>query len=76
MANSIHDNIQVDLRTSTKTIEFLDIQVNLDNENKIHTDLYEKENDGHIYLHNTSCHPKRTKQKIAYGLGIRARRIC
>ena len=29
-----------------------------------------------MYLHKDSNHPNHTKQKIAYGLALRAKRIC
>ena len=75
-ANSIHKNIQLDLRFSNEEIEFLDVNVRLTKNNTFSTKIFEKKSSGHIYVHNSSCHPKITKQKIAYGLGIRARRIC
>ena len=74
-ANNIHPRIQVDLRTSTSKLEFLDVLVNL-NCGKIETTIFTKPSDKHMYLHSTSNHPKTTKKAIPYGLGIRARRIC
>lgn len=75
-ANTIHENIQIVLRHSQKEIEFLDVKTLLNDNNKITTDLYEKKSNAHLYLHQKSNHPNHTKDKIAYGLAIRAKRIC
>ena len=42
----------------------------------IYTDLYVKPTDKQLYLRQDSCHPSHTKKSLAYGLGIRIRRIC
>ena len=56
-------------------IEFLDTLVKLD-DGHVYTDLYVKPTDKQLYLRNDSCHPSHTKKSLAYGLGIRLRRIC
>ena len=58
------------------TFDFLDVEVLLGPENQIETNLFEKDSNAYMYLHTKSNHPKQTKQKIAYGLALRARRIC
>ena len=42
----------------------------------IYIDLYRKPTDKQLYLRNDSCHPSHTKKSLAYGLGLRLRRIC
>ena len=74
-ANNIHTNIQVELRFSRQTIEFLDVHISLEN-GRFKTDLYTKDTDGHLYLHKSSNHPRKTKDAIPYGLGLRLKRIC
>ena len=74
-ANSIHPNIQVELRYDRKQIEFLDTLVKLE-DGHIYTDLYVKPSDKQLYLYSASCHPPNTKRGLAYGLGLRIRRIC
>ena len=74
-ANSIHPKIQLDLKVATNQIEFLDVLVEVQ-ENCLQTRIYAKPTDKHLYLHSKSDHPETTKRAIAYGLGIRARRIC
>ncbi len=61
---------------SPTSINFLDVTVNLNQDNSISTDLYIKQTDTHQYLLNTSAHPKHTKQSISYSLALRLRRIC
>lgn len=74
-ANSIHSNIQVELRYSTDRIEFLDTYTTLSG-GRILTSVYSKETDKHLYLHGRSSHPTSMKNAIPYGLAVRAKRIC
>ena len=74
-ANQIHDSIKVELRYDRKQIEFLDTLVKIE-DGHIYTDLYIKPSDKQLYLTSTSCHPANTKKGLAYGLGLRIRRIC
>jgi hypothetical protein len=43
---------------------------------RVYTDFYTKPTDKHLYLRADSCHPPHTKKALAYGLGLRLRRIC
>jgi hypothetical protein len=74
-ANSIHENINIELRYSCHQIEFLDTLVRIEN-GLLTTDLYSKPTDKHLYLTKSSNHPPHTKKSLPYGLGIRLRRIC
>ena len=74
-ANSIHHQIQVDLRLSTSSLDFLDVTVKL-NEGKLETDLFTKPTDSKSYLQFDSDHPKHVKKAIPFGLGTRLKRIC
>lgn len=64
------------LRSSSKKIDFLDVLIEKDAHNIIKTKLFEKETNAYQYLHRKSNHPRHTKEKIAYGLALRAKRIC
>jgi hypothetical protein len=75
LANAIHPNIIVDLRTSTENIEFLDVCIII-KDGKLITDLFTKKTDKHLYLHADSSHPTYVKKSIPYGLTVRVRRIC
>ena len=74
-ANAIHDQIQVDLRMSSGSIDFLDVTVRL-KEGMLETDLFTKPTDSKSYLRFDSDHPLHTKRAIPFGLGTRLRRIC
>ena len=76
LANKIHPNINVDLRLSSSTIEFLDVEVMLSDSGYFTTNLYSKPTDARAYLHYTSDHPPCVKRAIPRGLGMRMRRIC
>ena len=58
-----------------QTINFLDVKVSLEN-HRIKTEIYTKESDQHMYVHEKSQHPTTTKKAIPLGLAIRAKRIC
>ena len=75
LANAIHENIKLEMTTSTTKINFLDVIVS-QHEDGINTTIYSKPTDRHLYLHKNSCHPSSIKKAIPYGLGIRAKRIC
>ena len=74
-AKLIHGNIKVELRYDPKQIEFLDTLVKI-KDGHIYTDLYIKPTDKQLYLNSSSCHPSNTKEGLAYGLGLRIKRIC
>ena len=74
-ANIIHGNIKVELRYDPKQTEFLDTLVKIE-DGHIYTDLYIKPADKQLYLNSSSCHHSNTKKGLAYGLGLRIKRIC
>ena len=74
-ANNIHEITKIQLRWSRNQVEFLDTLMKLDN-GHINTDLYVKLTDKQLFLRQDSCHLSHTKKSLAYGLGIRVRRIC
>ena len=49
IANDIHPRIQVDLRSSTSKLEFIDVLVNFNN-GKIETTISTKPSDKHLYV--------------------------
>ena len=73
--NELHDNIKFTWDWSKRTINYLDVQIIINN-GVIETDLYTKPTDKHQYLFHTSCHPKGVKQSIPYAQALRLRRIC
>ena len=75
LANSLHEQIKLDLRFSSENIEFLDVQVKVNGDSLV-TDVYTKPTDSKAYLHFSSDHPLHVKKAIPSGLAMRARRIC
>jgi len=73
--NQINPRIKLELRYSTEQLEFLDTVTSLRG-GSLHTDLYTKPTDTHLYLYMESSHPETTKKAIPYGLGVRVKRIC
>ena len=67
IANNINENIKVDLRTSDSELEFLDVLVKYYAQN-LHTTIYHKPTDKHIYVHKTSEHPHTVKKQYHMGL--------
>ncbi len=61
---------------SPSTIHFLDVNIHLDNNNKIKTSLYTKPTDNPSYLHFTSEHPRHMKTSLPYSMALRCSRIC
>jgi hypothetical protein len=74
-ANSIHKDVQVELRWSRDRLEFLNTMVSVE-DGHIYTTMYAKPSDKHLYLHAKSCHPTHTKKGMPYGLGVTIKRIC
>ena len=75
LANNVHPKIELDLRFSKTSIEFLDVTVHLEGL-RLTTDVFTKPTDTKAYLHYDSDHPRHTKQAVPFGLAIRAKRIC
>ena len=75
LANSLHEQIKLDLRFSSANIEFLDVHVKVNGDSLV-TDVYTKPTDSKAYLHFSSDHPLYMKKAIPSGLAMRARRIC
>ena len=74
--NSMHPTIKFTAEWSYRSVSFLDVNVTLNEDGRITTDLYTKPTDTHQYLHRQSCHPRHCKTTIAYSQALRLRRIC
>ena len=75
LMNSFHDTIKFTFSWSDSQVNFLDVNVMLNN-GVLATDLFCKPTDKHQYLFHTSCHPNSCKRGIPYGQALRIRRIC
>ncbi len=76
--NKVHPNIKFTSTydKDTKTIPFLDMQVTIDEEGIIQTDLYTKDTSIAQYLLPQSCHPGHITQNIPFSMALRILRIC
>ena len=55
-----------------KSLKFMDLLIFLKN-GVLYTTVYSKPTDGHLYLHNDSCHPLSTKLAVETGVALRLR---
>ena len=63
LANSIHEQIKLELRLSTRVVEFLDVRVSVTSDG-LCTDVYTKPTDSKSYLHFSSDHPLYMKNRF------------
>ena len=73
--NIIDRNLKFTVEIGGKSLKFMDLLITIEN-GKLETTVYSKPTDGHLYLHNNSCHPKATKEGVEKGVALRLRRIC
>ena len=90
LANQIHPNINVELRVTDTSIEFLDVEVMLSDSGYISTNLFTKPTDARAYLYYASEHPSCMKRgwggsptqgmgihsSPTQGIGDETKRIC
>ena len=72
--NSFHLIIKFTENLSKEKVNFLDVEVTLDN-SVLPTDLFVKPIDTHKFLDPTSCHPYNCKKGIPYSQTLRLNRI-
>ena len=77
-ANNIFPTIKVtaDFDYSTRSVNYLDMRVWIDDEGAIRTDLHRKENQKITYLLPSSAHPRHICSNIPYSLAYRLLRLC
>ena len=73
--NSIDSNLQFTIEVGGNELSFLDLKLTL-KVNKIHTTVYSKLTDSHLYLQAYSCHHLPSIFGIQKGVALRLRRIC
>ena len=73
--NSVDSNLQFTLEFGGNKLCFLDLKLTL-KDNKIHTTVYSKPTDSHLYLQADSCHHLPSILGIQKGVALRLRRIC
>ena len=73
--NSSHPSVKFTTSSPSSSVPFLDTLILIYN-SQIHTDLYSKPTDSHLYLSPSSNHPKHIFHSIVYSGALRLRRIC
>ena len=73
--NSIDSNLQFTIEVGGNELCFLDLKLTL-KDNKIHTTVYSKPTDSHLYLQADSCHHLPSILGIQKEVALRLRRIC
>ena len=76
--NSVDPDIQFTsvIDFDKNTVSFLDVQITINEDGYLITDLYEKPNTHNQLLKPTSAHPSSVTSGSVYSLAIRLRRIC
>ena len=73
--NQFHPTLKFTAEFSDESVNFLDVKV-IKVGNKLHTTLYNKPTDAHLYLEYSSCHPKHQRNNIPTAQALRIRKIC
>lgn len=71
-----HDFLTFTYQVDEKIINFLDVQVLLNDDNTFRTSVYHKPMSKHQYLHYYSNHPFHCKKSLPYSQALRIIRIC
>jgi len=71
-----HKYLEFTFTCNTEIVNFLDLEISLDNNNNINTKLYKKPMSNHQYLHYYSDHPTHLKKSLPYSQGLRILKCC
>lgn len=74
--DTVHPTIKFQHEYSTEAINFLDINVRVNQDGSLSTDVYQKPTDTHSYMNWVSAHPRHLKFSVPYSQALRLRRIC
>ena len=61
---------------NNSVLEFLDLNLHINEHNKICVDVYAKPTNSFTYLLPSACYPKNSINKIPKGIALRLRRLC
>ena len=73
--NSLDSGSEFTMKSSHESIDFLDVEVKIDKEGRITTDIYHKPTDSFNYITFDSGHPKHQKVNIPFNMARRIRTI-
>src|SRR5207302_2294728 len=71
-----HSILKITTEHSHNSINFLDLNIKINEDNTISTSLYQKEMSRHEYLHYYSNHPRHMINSLPYSCGLRVIRSC
>ena len=74
--NAINPSIKFTVKFSPTHVNFLDVDVSVNADGVISTDLFVKPTDTHQFLHSSSCHPGHVRASIPYSQALRIISIC
>ena len=73
--DKLDENLKFIFSDLSKSVDFLDISMNIGENGTLVMDIYHKPTDSYNYLHYSSCHPTHTRDNIALSLAKRIIRI-
>lgn len=71
-----HTFLKFTVESSDKQVNFLDLNIRLNDNNTITTSIYSKPMSKHEYLHFHSNHPPHMKKSLPFSCGLRVIRTC
>lgn len=71
-----HPFLKFSFEFSCNQVNFLDLNIMINDKNEITTSLYKKSMNKHEFLHFTSIHPSHNKMALPYSCGLRVIRSC
>lgn len=71
-----HDFLKFTYEYSGNSVNFLDLTIELDHDNNIHTKIYKKPMSKHEFVHYNSNHPRHLLNSLPYSSGLRIVRSC
>ena len=64
------------ITNNNSVLEFLDLRLHINEDNKICVDVYAKPTNSFTYVLPSTCYSKKTINKVSKGITLRLRRIC
>ena len=76
LLKAFHPSLDFTYEVDSRSINYLKVNITVDDREYLSTDLFYKKTDTHQYLESTNCHPPQTKAAIPYSLVTRLKRSC
>ena len=75
MIHLVRSNL-LSLANNNSILDFLDLSLHINEDNKICFDVYAKPTNSFTYVLPSTCYPKKSINKVPKGIALRLRRIC